>query len=135
MKGLPIPRVDDGALAQNYPLTLHRLEQWRSAAICVTGRPEWVFIKLYSHGFFDWDQDVMIGEQMKRFMNEVLELAERTGQFKLHFVSAREAFNLVAAAVDGKQGPPAAFRDYRLRQIMDETRTNYLVEERETIAV
>jgi len=37
-----------------------------------------------------------------------------------HFASAREAFNMVAAAVDGKEGPPGDYRDYKLRQIMHE---------------
>ena len=120
VRGLPVPRVEDGALAQNYPLTMARFERWRSAGIGVKERPEWIFIKLYSHGFFDWDQDLMIGEQMKRFMSEVLETAERSGEFKVHFASAREAFNMVAAAVDGKEGQPGAYRDYRLRQIMQE---------------
>jgi hypothetical protein len=120
VRSLPVPRVEDGALAQNYPLTMDRLNRWRSAAIGVSGRPDWTFIKLYSHGFFDWDQDLMIGEQMKRFMNEVLEVAERTAEFKVHFASAREAFNMVMAAVDGKEGQPGAYRDYKLRQIMQE---------------
>jgi len=118
--GLPVPRVDDGALAQNYPLSLERLTRWRSARIIVEGRPEWVFIKLYSHGFFEWDQDLMIGDQMKRFMGEVLELGDRTGEFKIHFASAREAFNMVMAAADGHCGEPGQYRDYRLRQIMKE---------------
>jgi hypothetical protein len=118
VRGLPIPRVEDGALAQNYPLSMNRLERWRSAGIGVKKRPEWIFIKLYSHGFFEWDQDLMIGEQMKRFMLEVLEFGDRTGEYKVHFASAREAFNMVAAAVDGKEGSPALYRDYQLRQIM-----------------
>jgi len=63
---------------------------------------------------------LMIGEQMKKFMSEVLETAERTGEFKVHFASAREAFNMVAAAVDGKEGSPGTYRDYKLRQIMHE---------------
>jgi hypothetical protein len=87
----------------------------------VAGRPEWIFIKLYSHGFFDWDQDAMIGEQMKRFMGEVLELADQTGEFKVHFATAREAFNMVMAAVDGHAGEPHRYRDYRLHQIMRES--------------
>jgi hypothetical protein len=120
VRGLPVPRIEDGALAQNYPLSLGRLKRWRSAGISVAGRPDWIFIKLYSHGFFDWDQDLMIGEQMKRFMGEVLEMSEQTRSFKVHFASAREAFNLVAAAVDGKQGEPDAYRNYKLQQIMDE---------------
>jgi hypothetical protein len=121
-RGLPIPRIDDGALAQNYPLSLHRFDRWRSAHIGVEGRADWIFVKLYSHAFFDRDQDVMIGEQMKRFMSEVMELAEQTGRFKIHFASAREAFNMVMAAVDGCEGSPNAYRDYRLRQIVKEAR-------------
>ena len=117
---LPIPRIDDGALAQNYPLSLHRFNRWCSARIGVHGRPEWHFIKLFSHGFFDFDQDIMIGEQLKRFMGEVIELAEQTGRFKIHFASAREAFNMAMAAVDGHKGNPNQYRDYRLRQIMKE---------------
>lgn len=120
VQGLPIPRVEDGALAQNYPLTMNRLNGWRSAGIGVKERPEWIFIKLYSHAFFEADQDAMIGEQMKRFMSEVMDFSERTGDFKLHFASAREAFNMVSAAVDGCEGEPNDYRDYKLRQIMNE---------------
>jgi len=123
LRGLPIPRIDDGALAQNYPLSLHRFDSWRSARIGVAGRPEWHFIKLFSHGFFDWDQDIMIGEQLRRFMGEVMEVAEQTGRFRIHFASAREAFNMVMAAVDGREGNPDRYRDYRLRQIMKEKQT------------
>jgi len=122
VRGLPLPRVDDGALAENYPLSLHRFDRWRSSRIGVLGRPDWHFIKLFSHGFFEWDQDSMIGEQLKRFMGEVLELAEQTGKFKVHFASAREAFNMVMAAVDGRDGTPNAYRDYQLVQIMNEGR-------------
>ena len=120
VRGLPVPRLEDGALAENYPLTLNRFNNWRNAHISVAGRPEWIFIKLYSHGFFEWDQDAMIGEQLKRFMTEVLELSERTREFKVHFASAREAFNMVMAAVDGLDGEPGEYRDHRLRQIMNE---------------
>jgi len=120
VRGLPVPRIDDGALAQNYPLNLDRLQRWRSARIGVGGRAEWIFIKLYSHGFFEQDQDAMIGEQMRRFLGEVLEAGERTGGYKVHFASAREAYNMVIAALEGHSGDPGAYRDFKLRQIMKE---------------
>jgi hypothetical protein len=129
VRGIPVPRVEDGALAQNYPLNLNRLDRWRGAGIGVKQQPNWIFVKLFSHGFFDHDQDLMIGEQMKRFMNEVLDAAERTGEFRVHFASAREAFNMVVAAVDGKEGQPGDYRDYRLRQIMQERDARTLDEE------
>jgi hypothetical protein len=119
IRSLPVPRLDDGALARNYPLSLDRFNRWRNARIAVSGRPDWVFVKLYSHGFFDWDQDAMIGGQMRRFMTEVLELSEKTKEFSVYFASAREAYNMVMAAVDGHSGSPGDYRDYKLRQIME----------------
>lgn len=117
-KGVPVPRLDNGALTNLYPPTLKRLERWRGTHISIMGRPDWVFIKLYCHGFFDEDQPAMIGEEMRRFLSEAMELAERTGAFKLHFASAREMFNIAQAAIDGREGEPGLYRDYRLRQIM-----------------
>lgn len=116
--GVPVPRLDNGALTGLYPPTLERLERWASARIGVAGRPEWVFIKLYCHGFFDEDQPAMIGEDMRRFLSEAAELGERTGKFKLHFASAREMYNMAVAAADGHAGEPGQYRDYRLKQIM-----------------
>jgi hypothetical protein len=118
IRSVPVPRVDDGALAKNYPMDLKRLQRWFNARISVVGRPEWVFIKLYSHGFFDWDQEAMIGPELRRFMTEVLDYGARTDRFDVYFASAREAFNMVMAAVDGHSGSPGLYREYRLRQIM-----------------
>jgi hypothetical protein len=120
INGVPVPRLDDGALAANQPLNLARLKRWRSANITVQGRPEWVFVKLYCHGFFDQDQQACIGEDARRFFSEIIEAGERTGEYAVHFASAREAFNIVAAAIDGRRGTPNDFRNYRLRAIMDE---------------
>jgi hypothetical protein len=86
----------------------------------VTGRPDWVFIKLYCHGFFTHDQDACIGEGARRFWSEALEQSERTGRYQIHFASAREAFNIAMAAVEGRVGEPSEYRDYQLRQIMHE---------------
>jgi hypothetical protein len=119
VKGLPVPRLDDGVLAANYPNDFARLERWASARVAVRGRPEWVFVKLYCHGFFTHDQSACIGEGARRFWSEALEESERTGRYRIHFASAREAFNIAAAAVEGRAGDPHQYRDYRLRAIMD----------------
>lgn len=119
--GLPIPRIDDGALAGNYPLKMDRFRRWQSAQIGVKNRPDWIFIKLHCHAFFEYDQNAMIGDEMKRFMTEVLEEGAATGRFKVHFAGAREVFNMVSAAVAGEEGDPGQYRDYYLRQIAKET--------------
>lgn len=116
--GLPLPRIDDGALTANQPLDGARFRRWLSANVTVAGRSDWIFVKLYCHGFFDYDEEHCIGEEAKRFFGELVEESERTGAYKVHFATAREAFNIAAAAIDAKRGEPGEFRDYRLRSIM-----------------
>ena len=119
--GITVPRLDDGVLAENYQLNIPRLNRWANANISIDGRPDWVFIKLYCHGFFPEDQSVVIGDAGRHFWQEVMEYSDRTGAYKIHFASAREVFNIAMAAVDGLQGEPGLYRDYKLKQIMSRT--------------
>lgn len=121
--GIPFPKIDNGVLAANYPVNLDRVRNWRSAGISVRGRAEWVFIKLFCHAFFEQDQDAIIGETICRSLGKVMEHSSRTGEFKVHFASAREAFNIVLAAVDGHSGDPHQYRNYKLRTIMQSKAT------------
>ena len=115
---MPFPRIDDGALTANQPLNIARFNRWRAANVTVAGRSDWVFIKLYCHGFFDADQSTCIGEDARGFFGKLVEESEKTGACKIHFASARETFNMVSAAIDGNGGSPGEYRDYRLRPIM-----------------
>ncbi len=117
-RSIPAPRIDDGVLAENQQMDLARFERWCSANIRVEGKEDWIFIKLYCHGFFAYDTDSMMGERAVRFFNEVIENGERTGDYKVHFATAREACNMVIAAVEGKEGSPGKFRNYRFKSIM-----------------
>lgn len=118
IKGFPAPRLEDGNLSEKQPKDMPRFARWLSANVTVTGRPDWVFVKLYCHGFFDHDQSSSIGEEARIFFNNIIEHGEKTGEHKVYFASAREAFNMVLAAIDGKTGSPGQYRDYRLRSIM-----------------
>jgi hypothetical protein len=115
----PVPRIDDGVMDSKYGLNMARLERWVRAGISVTGRPEWLFIKLYGHAFFAGDQSVLVGDDARRFFSGLCEFAEETGQFKIHFATARETFNIAMAAVGGRQGDPHDYRDFLLHSIME----------------
>lgn len=123
VRGMVVPRLDDGVMAFNHPMDLKRLDRWSNAHISVDGRPEWVFIKLYCHGFFPQDQDTVIGDRCRRFFEEALEESARANRYKIHFASAREAFNMAMAATDGYGGEPGLYRDYRLQTIMQNPST------------
>lgn len=118
VNGIPVPRIEDGALTANQPLDAARFRRWRVANVTVAGRSDWVFVKLYCHGFFDHDQSACIGEDARRFFGEIVKESTRTGKYKIHFATAREAFNIAAAAIEGHGGDPHAFRDHQLRAIM-----------------
>jgi len=117
--GFPLPRIDDGALTANQPLDVARFDRWRSANVSVAGKTDWIFVKLYCHGFFPYDQETCIGDRAKRFFNDLLDESARTGSFEIHFATAREAFNIASAAIDGRRGEPNEYRNYRLHSIMD----------------
>src|SRR5262249_43910000 len=116
--GMPRPRLDCGALAKNQPLDTARFHKWVDAGISVVGKPEWIFVKLFCHGFFPQDENYCIGEPLIRSLDTLLSTAHKKGEFTVHFATAREAFNIAMAAAHGKSGEPGQFRDYLLSPIM-----------------
>lgn len=116
------PGIEDGALTAAQGSSMRRFARWVSAGVTVKGRPDWIFVKLYCHGFFDHDQSASIGEDAVRFFNEMIETGERSGEYTVHFASAREMFNIILAAIDRRSGDPGQYRDHRLRSIMSEGR-------------
>jgi hypothetical protein len=115
---VPQLRVETGDITRKAPLDMQRFNLWRSARIGVSGRPDWIFVKLFCHGFFDGDQPSLVGDRMREFWMRVFELSQQTAEFQVHFATAREAFNMAYAAVDGHAGNPGEYRDYKLTPIM-----------------
>jgi hypothetical protein len=112
--GLPYPAIENGELTASHPATAERLSMWHRAAITVVGRPDWVFIKLHCHGMDPRDEAAIFGEPMKRFLRGIVEGAKSTGEYQVHFTTAREMTNIILAACDGREGNPGNFRNYRL---------------------
>ena len=105
------PAIEDGDI--NYKANHadpRRIEAWIRQAIHVRGRPEWQFVKVFCHGA--QDHAAVVSDETDR-MFDYLEAKYNDGEkYRLHYVTAREAFNIVRAAEDGKSGNPGDFRDY-----------------------
>lgn len=108
------PAIENGAITGAAPMTLDRLALWKKARIRVTGRPDWLFVKLHCHGMDPTQQGSVIGSAFRTFLDE---LVTGAGERKetLHFVTAREMANIVFAACDGRDGNPGDYRDYRFK--------------------
>ena len=105
--------IENGALTAANPPSLSRHRLWKRAAICVAGRPDWLFIKLHCHSMDPTQHTAVLGDAMCEFLRELVQGAHQRDEI-LHFVSAREMANIIFAACDGREGNPGQYRDYRL---------------------
>jgi hypothetical protein len=108
------PRIENASLTTENWGRPDRIAAWLDCHVHVQGRPEWLFVKLHAHGAVERDFDALIGEkafEMHRVLNERYNDGVR---YRLHYVTAREAYNIAKAAEDGHDGDPARYRDHRL---------------------
>ena len=107
-------RIECAALTARDPASPSRLDTWVSQGIHVEGRPDWVFVKLHTHGAPEAQAESLLGEP-GRALHDLLARDYNDGQrFVLHYVTAREMYNIALAGMAGCSGDPNAYRDYSL---------------------
>jgi hypothetical protein len=104
--------LDDGDIHPAMPATRTRVDRWVKASVQVQGRPDWVFIKVFAHGVSSpGDEESVVGPTFDDALT-YLEHEYNDGQhYVLHYVTAREAYNLAMAAADGEKGDPSEYYD------------------------
>jgi len=112
--GLLRPGMDDGTLTANHCYRPERLDRWVRAGVHVQGRPDWLFIKLSCHGAGDGDREALLGRDLEALFSDAEARYNDGEQFRLHYVTAREMYNLIAAAEVGLEGEPGELRDWLL---------------------
>lgn len=108
------PRIENASLTSENWGRPDRIRKWLDCHVHVKGRPEWLFVKLHTHGAIERDFDALFGGkafEMQRILNEQYNDGR---QFRLHYVTARQAYNIAKAAEHGKQGDPSEWLDYLL---------------------
>jgi hypothetical protein len=108
-----LPGLENAAVDGSNPPTVARFRDWVDTAIGVLGRPEWVVIKVHTHGAIEKNAKVLLGPAMERFHADLRTHFNDGQRFRLHYVTAREVVNIVLAAEAGHGGNPHAYRDFR----------------------
>jgi hypothetical protein len=93
-----LPRIENGDIHAGFAPNAQRLSLWLKAGVHVLGRPEWLFVKLHTHGCKAGNIDTLLGEPTARFHRELAAVAARHPQFRYHYVTAWEMAQLVHAA-------------------------------------
>ena len=106
-----LPRLENADISGANPPTADRVRLWARQQIGVKGRPDWVFVKLHTHGCVPENSRVLLGSPMLA-MHETLQREFNDGQrWQLHYVTAREMHNLVKAAEMNLPGLPDQYRN------------------------
>src|SRR5262245_39868364 len=102
--------LDDGDIHASGHASPSRVDAWVRANVHVPERPDWVFVKLFAHGATSpGDMDAVLGPDFDAALS-YLERAYNDGtRYALHYITAREAYNLARAAAEGAKGDPQQY--------------------------
>ncbi len=105
--------IENSAITAIEPGTARRAQSWVDQNIHVAGRPEWVFVKVHTHGAPEREAAGVLGDGGRK-LHSALRKFNDGREWILHYVSAREMFNIAMAAMEGREGNPAQYRDHVL---------------------
>lgn len=109
------PAVENGDIWAGNPLSPQRIPLWLKANVHVLGQPNWVFVKLHSHGCRHSDLDALTGAGFDQTLTALETTYDDGKKYVLHYASVREAYNIIKAAESGKTGNPEDFRDFVIK--------------------
>lgn len=109
-----LPRIENADIRASFPPTPDRVSLWVKAGIHVQGKPDWLFIKVHTHGTQERDMDALLGSPVDEMFSELENRYNDGENYILHYVSTREMYNIVKAAEKGLTGNPNDHRDYIL---------------------
>ena len=91
-----------------------RVDWWVRTGIHVTGKRDWVIIKTHTHGAEAGD--AVLGGEMDDIFTYLEATYKDESDFILHYVTARELYNIIKAVEAGEPGnDPEAYRNYRIQ--------------------
>jgi len=116
------PRLMDDAHVEPHHLPHpRRIARWVSAHVHVRGRPNWVFISVHSHTAKEDAQDALFAGPMQNLW-QAMEQRFRGSNARLHYLTAREAYNIIKAAEAGHDGNPGDYRNFEIGPPLNRTR-------------
>jgi hypothetical protein len=114
-----MPRIESGSLSYDNPFSTERLELWVSHSPKIYNGTEWIFVKIHTHGCQEKNMNYLLFGGLDRLYSTLESYDNDISNYKLHYVSAREMFNLVKALEANTMDRLENWRDYPLRKNVD----------------
>ncbi len=107
-------RITGDVIDGELPGPEKKVRGWVNTGIHIKGKSNWIIIKAHTHGAVD--ASTVLGEEMDEIFLQFETKYNDGKKFVLHYVTARELYNIIRAVVDGKDDDnPEVFRDYLIK--------------------
>jgi hypothetical protein len=120
-----LPRLENGEVDGHRPPNMRRFQLWQQAQVTVQGRPDWLFVKLHTHGAQERNSKMLLGEPMRKFHQDLAKHAATREGFEYFYVTAREMAGLVQQAEQGGKQPDIAAAANFMGETADVLRTQH----------
>ena len=109
-KGI-FPTIENSDICGSFPPTKDRIDFWVKHRISVKGQPNWIFVKIHTHGAPEKNANMLMEHGLDDLYSHLVDKYNDGEKYDLHFVTAREMYNIVKAAEAGETGNPGKYRD------------------------
>lgn len=90
-----LPRIENADISEKNPPTQDRIDLWIKQQIHVKGEPNWVFVKVHTHGCKDGNTRILLGGWLDRMYDYLEQKYNDGNQYVLHYVTARGMYNRI----------------------------------------
>jgi len=105
------PTIENGDINGDFTQnSSKRIDCWIRQNIHVKNNPDWIFVKIFCHGAQDYKS--LCSESTAQMYEYLGDKYNDGKKYRLHYVTARECYNIVKAAENGKTGNPNKYRDF-----------------------
>lgn len=102
-RGWLLPRIDNGSITHINPVLSDRVSLWIKHAPRIVGRPDWVFVKVYTHGCQEMIMNYLFSEGLDALFSILERDYSDNKSFRLHYVTAREMYNIIKTLEYGNE--------------------------------
>jgi len=107
-------RITGDVIDGELPEPKKKVDGWVRTSIHIKGKPNWIIIKVHTHGAVD--ANAVLGEEMEQIFYQLETRYNDGKKYVLHYVTARELYNIIKAVEDGVESDnPEIYRNYEIK--------------------
>jgi hypothetical protein len=98
-----LPRIENSNISKDDRVCHERIKLWIAAAINLKNSPEYIFVKVHTHGCYEDNSRYLFDEGgFKELFKLLKDNYDYRNFFRLHYVSAREMVNVIKALEENR---------------------------------